>query len=1008
MLRKSILFLLVTISLMIHVTASEKQLKVYDVKPLTRYSLSFKAIESKAGNAKWELLIFDKDGLLPYEGVFGRKWQEIIPGKSIYTHKFYTPRDGSSLKFIIHYKNTLPEVSEIKLEEITGPNLVINGDFSLGLDNYSGWNDHFLSKLTKENGKIVLKSQKTGYTLTNLIPVEGGATYRYIKGSSIGRVFLYDCNLLRVGILPDYTHKQPLLIIPNDIRFIRIAYADSRPNRTPEIRKVGIELEKSSISKPEIKTYSPYNGEIILKPNSPLPVVRAAREIQHWVRKISKKEIMVLGETSSKDNFKIYVGKKWAKKLFPEDLKFLEGSDGFAVRQKDGSIYVFSDKPGGTLFGAIRLIEKNSDLIFARPRKEFGTIYSKNPNLTFKNADFIQRPAFDVRMSHAYRARTDDTSRWHGRMGLNTPAYFYNIFRRAEEGGCHVFESNYMGVINQSPKYSPEIVKKKYPKLYAMENGRRNFKHSFICPTHPKAVKALTSGFCAVAEKAKKEGIKLERLGVRVQDGWTVCSCDRCMKPIKLPNGKILKPKSDSSQRDPLFFSTRKAILMNKVAKEFAKIHPDINISVEAYVYASEPPAIPYDSSIIPMFCAYPTCSLRFPLLDPHNSPDWKRKFQGFLDWSKNNNARLSMFSYYYPCSFSAVSDSIAKDWQAMKQSGKGVHTVLMDAFNADNRKFKNLTDKAYGSWEYAAAEKWITTRLLWDPAQDPQKLREYYIERAYGKAAPEMMKFYNIIRKYWKDPSIKTSVSCHTNMRLLVDTFIIQTGQEKPLRALLVKAQKNVVNPNSRILIDRMLKAFDIMIANVNRINVPYIAKSTDEWNRTDSTFWLQALKLKNFKKVSTWKNHQKAPAENPTEVSVMRDKDRLYFRFKALKAKKHDKVELILEAKRHARRFYFSLNRDGKRHAMKTVRGLTCHKCPEWKSKVEKRKNSYIAMFSIPFSMIDGLDTTQKEFKIFAKFSRLVSGDKRKGYEESSLTGDAITKHHYMNYWTGLNIKQ
>ena len=41
------------------------------------------------------------------------------------------------------------------------------------------------------------------------------------------------------------------------------------------------------------------------------------------------------------DNTKIWIGAKGAKNLFPEDIKYLDGSDGFAVRQKDKNIYIF-------------------------------------------------------------------------------------------------------------------------------------------------------------------------------------------------------------------------------------------------------------------------------------------------------------------------------------------------------------------------------------------------------------------------------------------------------------------------------------------------------------------------------------------------------------------------------------------------------------------------------------------------------------------------------------------
>ena len=1008
------IFLLLLLSIALLTGLNAKTVKEFKLEPLTRYRLSFNA---SGKNSIWELQIFNKEGLLPYEGSFKSNWQKIVSARKKYTHSFLSPRDGALLKFIVDSQRNMPELSDIKLEKIADSNPVVNGDFSAGLDNYSGWNIHKRAKLIKDsNDKILLKCQPNGYAVTDFIPVEPHSVYRYTPGSRMGRVLTYDNGLLRNGILPAYSHKKPFIKIPADAAFIRIEYCDGRDwqkGRVPVIGKVGIELvEKGKETK--AKEYPDYPGEIILKVNSALPEVRAAREIQHWVKKISGKEIKVLAAPSDKDNTKIYLGKKWAVKLFPKDLKFLKDSDGFAVRKKANNIYIFSAKPGGTLFGAIRLLEKNTDIIFARPRKDFGTVYSKNSNLKFKHANFIKRPAFALRTSHSVWANPFYTSIWQGRVGLNTQPYFYNQFRREEEGGIHIFTSNFMGVINQSPEYSPKIVKKKYPELYALKNGMRAFHHKFICPTHPEAVKALTAGFCAVVKKAQNSGITLGRVGVRVQDGWTVCSCARCMKAIKLPNGKLLKPKSDSSIRDPLFYSTRKAILMNQVAKEFAKVYPDITLSTEAYVYAAEPPAIPYAPSLTPLFCAYPSSSLRFPLLDENNSPDWKRKFQGFLSWSQKNNSKLSMFAYYYTNCYSSVADAAAGDWLAMTKTGAGGRYILMDAFRPDNiplyrnsprwrAKSKEVLNKNRGEWEYNGIEKWVMTRLMWDPSVDPQKLREYYIKRAYKEAAPEMLKFYNIIRKNWKNTKIKYSVNCHSRMADLFDTFIAKTGSEKKLRSLLVKAEKKALNPNSKILIQRNLEIFNLIAKSLNRTYVPFIQKSTAEWNDANSTFWLQALKKGGFKRVSTWKDLKKIPATRQTGVSIMRDDKNLYFRFHALKAGQKDRVELVLAASRHKTKYFFALNRAGKAYVM---RNYSPWNCPGWKGKVKNGEDNYIAMFKVPISAIKELNTGEKEFKFLAKFARLVYD--KNGREESTLTGVSITMSHYDNYWTTLSVEK
>ena len=977
------------------------------VEPLTRYSLSFDAAAGSA-DATWELQVFNKAGLLPFEGVFSAAWQRLVPGRKHYTHHFLTPRDGALLKLVLRHDQAMPRLTAVDLQPIASDNPVVNGDFAAGPDNYSGWNTRHLAQLERDaTGKLVLRCDPRGYALTDPIPVEPGATYRYSKGSTAGRVLVYDHDLLRTDWIDDFHYRNnPVLEMPPDAAFIRIEYCDGRKFRTPVIAKVGIELVKKGGAKPQ--AFPPYPGEIVLDPYAALPEVRAARELQHWVRRISGKEMRVLAAASKRDNTKIFVGRMWAEKLFAAELEFLKASDGFAVRRRGKHIYLFGSRPAGALFGAARLLEANTDLIWARPRKELGAVYSKNPDLVFKKADLLMRPAFAYRMSGAFYAAASDDGIWQGRAGLNTSAYYYNGFRRREMGGAPSFEGNYMGTIAQSPKYAFDKCKEEHPEFFATVNGKRVVApNGYICYTAPGIAKAIAEGLCEVVKRAGKRGDALEHVHTRMRDGWTVCSCDTCMQPIKLPDGKLLKPKAETAQQDPLFFSTRMVIMLNRVAAEFAKTYPDIRIGVPAYIYAAEPPAIEHAPALMPSFCAYDTCSLRFPTLagkDNHFGSGrlWEGRFRTFLARNKGEGRKLSYFSYHYTAGFSAVADSAAADWRAMVESG-AVHGIHLDNFTPDTDTYKRRIQYRH-MWDYLAAERWIIARLTWEPTLDPQALREYYIRRTYREAAPEMLRLYSTVRDAWGDPKLAFGVNCHTARASLFDSLIVSTGHEQELRVLLVTAEQKAANPTSKALVQRTLTAFDRFAATLNRIYIPLVRESTAEWNLASSTSWGKALKLGAFRRVSTWDDFNKTPVTHPTKVSVTRDKENLYFHVEALAAAQKDRVEIALEASRFATKYYFAVDRAGKRYDMKN--GSPWDNS-DWQSKVVSAEDSYTAMFKIPFAVIAQLDRTAEEVKVYGKFLRLVSGDAA-SREESSLTTVGITMSHYMNYWTALSMRQ
>lgn len=744
-----------------------------------------------------------------------------------------------------------------------------------------------------------------------------------------------------------------------------------------------------------------YPGEIILQPNAALPEIRAARELQHWIRRISGKEIRVLAQTSGMNYTRIFVGRTWAEEHFPEDLKTLSGSDGLAIRKLKEDIYVFGARPAGTLFGAIRLLEDNSDLIFARPNH--GEIFSKNPDLRFENADCLLLPAFVYRMSNPYTTEDFDNGIWQGRVGLNTSTRLYNGFRRREMGEAPSFSDNFMSVIARRPEFSFDKASKKHPEFFALVNGtRRILPKGYICYTAPGIAEAIANGLRDVVKSYEARNETLEFLQVRTRDGWLVCACEKCMEPIVLGDGSKLEPRSVLSLRDPLFFSTRMADLLNRVSEDFARTYPDITLTTLSYLYASTPPAIPGNSFWSPMFCAYPLSSIRFPILDGENNhfadgEKWEEKFREYLKRTTNGK-KISMFSYHYTNGFSAVADSAREDWLEMTKTG-GAFQIHLDGFSRDDA----MEEKSINAWDYDAAEKWIMSRLMWDPTLDAQKLREEYCKRAYQEAAPEMMEFYSLIRNAWKNPEIKFGVNCHTSAASLFETFIVKTELEEKLHSLLEQAESKVKNSDSRFLITRVKNAFDHLGDSLQRIYIPHIPESTEEWNLPESTFWLQAQKFKGFKQVSTWEDVEGKASRHLTTVSVMRDNAYFYVRFDAENAGDEDRIEILLEAVRHSTKYYLATDKKGERFSSRDFLNWAS---AEWDCKIEPTEHGYIAMFRIPFTLIKNLDSTQSEFQFTAKFSRIISGPH--GEEESSLTGYSITRTHFPNHWTTLSVRR
>lgn len=137
-------------------------------------------------------------------------------------------------------------------------------------------------------------------------------------------------------------------------------------------------------------------GEFVLSSDASQAEVFATTDVRHWIEEITGAKVPILSKPSSQKNTKVFVGTHFAS-AFKEDAKALVGNDGFAIRQKDGNVYVFGSRPRGTLYGMFALLEKNSDIVWARPNIRFGTIFGKTGDLNLTITDCLDIPVFSHR-----------------------------------------------------------------------------------------------------------------------------------------------------------------------------------------------------------------------------------------------------------------------------------------------------------------------------------------------------------------------------------------------------------------------------------------------------------------------------------------------------------------------------------------------------------------------------------------------------------------------------------
>lgn len=510
------------------------------------------------------------------------------------------------------------------------------------------------------------------------------------------------------------------------------------------------------------------------KGNENIVHANAAAELRLLLGNITGAEYPILETPSAEKNVKIYLGANYAKKHFQTDIeKLSEGDclDGYAIRVKDGDIYIFGALPRGTLNGVYAFLENNSDIIFPRwSVNELGVVCTKNPDMTIVCADMLERPRMILRgwISSAQNLVRNKCNFYHG--DFNAKAWGgYN------EVGGHCFSLSYNSGIKRGEE-GP------YKKFYPLIDGKRpdtwsEYKHQ-MCINHPDLYETYINHW---RNRLKNNTQQVLRIGV--DDNWGLCECPLCSAPIKTPDGRTLTPMNFNE-----YYSTQFYMFLKRVADNLAESRPGFVTSTYTYFHAAPLPAIDIGPNIRPWLCPYVRKDIKSPIYSPVNNHWW----QMLKGWRAKSDQVVFRDYYGLYLQIHPIAEVLAYDLRAMVDAG----ALRITAETSINDKAEDLG---------AAEEAWIINRLMWNPDQDVEQLRKYYLRRTFREAAPAIEKFRGTIRSAWYRERRNADFDENHEAGVL----LYNLGLEKELQGYLDEALKTVKHPQSRIMVERMRAAF-------------------------------------------------------------------------------------------------------------------------------------------------------------------------------------------------------
>lgn len=508
----------------------------------------------------------------------------------------------------------------------------------------------------------------------------------------------------------------------------------------------------------------------------------AAGELQYWVKEITGAELPI-AVAQERNPPGVYIGRRFAEGRFADDLKALEGTEGFAVRERDGNLYLFGAKPCGNCFAVYELLERATDIIWPSLAKGVDRIFTPVKDLEAKDVGCRMVPAVaerswsinngyfynDPRTEHyALRQKSEaakgSSARWKA-FG----------FTGDDWGGHNIYQ------------YLPwNKLGKTHPEYFCMVDGVRmpgSYSATGTCYTSPDAVKELAKNF---VRNRIEGGMPAATVGLGIEDANQECCCPECLKPIPLPDGTLLR-KEDNKE---LFCSALYYRWFNNVAREVAKVHPEVTLNTYAYMFTTEPPPFPLEKNAVANFCSI-SRDTRHPLDAPCN----KKAMAQLLGWEKLCG-RFSLYEYWgcgahYP---RPVEYIVQKDLRIALQHG---------VFRTGSEWIhKN------GAEYVSAMSFWVANRLMWNPQADIEKLRDEFFVKAFRGAAKEMRTFYDTVRDSWFKLPYKSTWSEDPVVEI---TALLKDkpAAEKAFGALKA-AEAKATHPASKLLIAKIRETME------------------------------------------------------------------------------------------------------------------------------------------------------------------------------------------------------
>lgn len=559
------------------------------------------------------------------------------------------------------------------------------------------------------------------------------------------------------------------------------------------------------------------------EPGAQPSIIRAAQELQKYVRLSTGRELQIVTEPrrpmialgENREALKAGVSAK--------DLPW----EASRIVTKSGNLYIVGrDVPGdgptplggksyGTLYGTYTFLEKVVGVRWLMPvPDEHGTLVPKHADLRIPPMDLVDKPGFEWR--NLGGACTVMNSWYlHQRFDQNAPFDVPNPFpatgRSCQGGSRHVIYNHAWDELfppkgHRFEKYfdNRDATFEKHPDYFELSaDGKRvrPVNNLSLCLSNPDVD----------AEVARRVNILFDKEDVSCISIWPSdaapnCACEKCKALQGKPAQKYFFARYAGDPGESVW---SRAVFEHsrRVAELVAKEHPEKFVAGGCY-YKHE---TPYDglkrmpdnfyAGIAPVRLAYGPTRI---------DPEYNKKWHALLDdWQP-----------YLPNMFYEGYDFWLRDYSG--GPNPPFLGMIKDTFDTLSRmKFKGAC--FHGNYGYGKSSllNYMLAKLLWNPALDPEEVFNDFCDSAYGEASANIKGIYLLIDrnmtafvlKHCQDP-----MGYNMYPEMLRDIY----GKDwLEIESLYLKAIANAKDPGCRWRIEQLGENLKLLYYHLTRLDL-------------------------------------------------------------------------------------------------------------------------------------------------------------------------------------------